>query len=77
MVISSEFPRTFTKVDPETRQVRQRLAKTPAQVVRLKFDGWQEQTPAAPASGLISSATQPGKPPVKAAGKPAPERKDS
>ncbi|MFG1872153.1 hypothetical protein [Micromonospora arborensis] len=35
----------FTKAHPETGKEMRRAAGSPAEAVRLKFDGWAEQAP--------------------------------
>lgn len=77
MVISSEYPKMFTKLDPRTGQVRQRSASSPGQAVQLKFNGWREKVPDSLTSHAAGSAVHGGKAAVKATGKPVPERKES
>jgi hypothetical protein len=53
-------PGTYTKPDPSTGRVRERLAATAVEAVALAFDGWTPKTPTpAEPAGKASKAPAP------------------
>lgn len=52
-------PGMYTKPDPSTGRVRERLAATPTEAVALAFDGWTPKTPVPAEPAAKSGKPQP------------------
>jgi hypothetical protein len=48
---------TFTKTNPDTGQVMERVAHTVEDAVKYRFDGWVEKPAAKPASAPSSTSS--------------------